>query len=82
MFAQERALVAARSSMGHLRIIKTPGISTSNLPARKSTTPNTMPVYQSRHGFPGPLDCGDEDMFDGKVASWIVSELAKPFFLA
>jgi arylsulfatase A-like enzyme len=34
----------------------------------------------------GPLDCGDEDMFDGKVASWIISELEKPqpkpFFLA
>lgn len=34
----------------------------------------------------GPLDCGDEAMFDGKVASWVVSELEKahdrPFFLA
>ncbi len=33
-----------------------------------------------------PLDCDDEDMFDGKTATWIVSELAKsreePFFLA
>ena len=34
----------------------------------------------------GPLDCGDEELFDGKVASWAVSELEKlkkkPFFLA
>lgn len=34
----------------------------------------------------GPLDCRDEDMFDGKVASWVVAELEKPhekpFFLA
>ncbi len=34
----------------------------------------------------GPLDCGDEDMFDGRNANWIVSELEKPrdqpFFLA
>jgi arylsulfatase A-like enzyme len=34
----------------------------------------------------GPLDCDDEDMFDGKTANWIISELQKPqekpFFLA
>lgn len=34
----------------------------------------------------GPLNCSDEDMFDGKVASWAVAELQKPhdrpFFLA
>lgn len=34
----------------------------------------------------GPLDCEDEDMFDGKTANWIISELEKPqekpFFLA
>jgi len=34
----------------------------------------------------GPLDCDDEDMFDGKTANWIISELKKPqdkpFFLA
>lgn len=34
----------------------------------------------------GPLDCSDEDMFDGKVATWVVAELEKsqekPFFLA
>ncbi|MDE0577639.1 MAG: sulfatase [Opitutales bacterium] len=34
----------------------------------------------------GSLDCGDEDMFDGKVARLIISELErpqpKPFFLA
>lgn len=34
----------------------------------------------------GPLDCSDEDMFDGKVARWAASELKKPqeksFFLA
>jgi hypothetical protein len=26
----------------------------------------------------GPLDCRDEDIFDGKVASWIITELEKP----
>ncbi|HIE97372.1 MAG TPA: DUF4976 domain-containing protein [Planctomycetes bacterium] len=34
----------------------------------------------------GPLSVGDEEMFDGKVAGWVVSELKKshdkPFFLA
>ena len=34
----------------------------------------------------GPLNCDDEDMFDGKTANWIISELKKPhekpFFLA
>ncbi len=34
----------------------------------------------------GPLDCNDEELLDGKVASWAVSELEKPnknpFFLA
>ncbi|MDG1891786.1 MAG: sulfatase, partial [Verrucomicrobiota bacterium] len=34
----------------------------------------------------GPLDCNDESMFDGKVASWTISKLEefheKPFFLA
>ncbi len=34
----------------------------------------------------GPLDCSDDDLFDGKVASWVVSQLEKPnkspFFLA
>lgn len=34
----------------------------------------------------GPLDCGEEDMFDDKTAGWIVSELEKPqekpFFMA
>jgi arylsulfatase A-like enzyme len=34
----------------------------------------------------GPLDCDDGDMYDGKTASWIISELEKPqekpFFLA
>jgi arylsulfatase A-like enzyme len=34
----------------------------------------------------GPLACSDEEMFDGKVATWIVSQLKesheKPFFLA
>lgn len=34
----------------------------------------------------GPLDCDDGDMFDGRTANWIISELEKPqekpFFLA
>ncbi len=34
----------------------------------------------------GPLACDDGDMFDGKIANWIISELGKsqekPFFLA
>ncbi|MEO2017203.1 MAG: sulfatase-like hydrolase/transferase, partial [Fuerstiella sp.] len=34
----------------------------------------------------GPLSIGDEELFDGKVADWVVSELEKshekPFFLA
>ena len=34
----------------------------------------------------GALDCGEEDMYDGKTADWIVSELEKPqekpFFMA
>jgi arylsulfatase A-like enzyme len=34
----------------------------------------------------GPLACSDEEMFDGKVASWVVAQLEKshdkPFFLA
>jgi arylsulfatase A-like enzyme len=34
----------------------------------------------------GALDCDDEDMFDGKTANWVISELKKPqekpFFLA
>ncbi|MBB21868.1 MAG: iduronate-2-sulfatase [Roseibacillus sp.] len=34
----------------------------------------------------GPLDCGDDEMFDAKNAEWIISEMEKPqekpFFLA
>ena len=34
----------------------------------------------------GPLDCGDDEMFDAKNAAWIISEMEKPqekpFFLA
>ena len=34
----------------------------------------------------GPLECDDQDMFDGKVANWVIAELKKvhnkPFFLA
>ena len=34
----------------------------------------------------GPLDCYDREMFDGKTADWVISELKKPlkkpFFLA
>jgi arylsulfatase A-like enzyme len=51
------------------------------------------PVAKSGQNLPktawtpwGPLDCSDQEMFDGKVASWVVSEIEKPqekpFFLA
>ena len=55
------------------------------------TNGNTAPQHDKR--LPktawtpwGKIDLGDEEMFDGKVASWAVSELGKshdkPFFLA
>jgi arylsulfatase A-like enzyme len=51
------------------------------------------PLAKRDNGLPksawapwGPLDCGDGEMFDGKTANWVVSELEKPqkkpFFLA
>jgi arylsulfatase A-like enzyme len=56
-------------------------------------TSNDQPVAERDQNLPqtawtpwGPLSCGDEDMFDGKLANWTVSELEKshenPFFLA
>jgi len=55
--------------------------------------PSKRPRDKSDNGLPksawapwGPLDCGDSEMFDGKTAAWVISELGKPqkksFFLA
>jgi arylsulfatase A-like enzyme len=53
---------------------------------KRPATPRDQSLRKSAWTPWGPLACGDEDMFDGKVASWVVSQLEisqdKPFFLA
>ena len=53
---------------------------------KRSAKPRDKSLPKSAWTPWGPLACSDEEMFDGKVASWVVSQLKKshdqPFFLA
>jgi len=53
---------------------------------KQPATPRDRSLSKSAWTPWGPLACSDEEMFDGKVTSWVVSQVEKshekPFFLA